>query len=168
MTKPFQKLKEAAKKKTPGRKRPMPKEIPKGEYKISDLEHFREFFAQFSAQVRPGDLLLFSGEVGAGKTEAIRTLVDHLGGRWVSSPSFAIHQRYAVRLGFFDHVDLYRLEDDEDLESTGFWDLFDSAESVIAVEWAARLPADVWPRDRRAWRIHIQKTGEFTRTLTLG
>ncbi len=168
MAKHFQKLKDAAKKKQAGRKRPKPKEIGKGRYEIFDVEHFREFLSELSHQFQPGDLLLFAGEVGAGKTEAIRALVDRLGGRWVSSPSFAIHQRYAIRSGFLDHVDLYRLEDDSDLESTGFWDLFDTRDSIIAIEWADRLALSVWPRDRRRWLIRIQKTDEQSRLIEIG
>ncbi len=78
MAKHFQKLKDAAKKKQAGRKRPKPKEIGKGRYEIFDVEHFREFFSELSHQFQSGDLLLFAGEVGAGKTEAIRALVDRL------------------------------------------------------------------------------------------
>jgi tRNA threonylcarbamoyladenosine biosynthesis protein TsaE len=168
MKKHFQKLKEVAKKKQVlARKRPKPKEITKGKYDIHDLEHFREFFSEFAHQVKPGDLVLFAGDVGAGKTTAIRSMVELLGGRWVSSPSFAVHQRYAVRNGFVDHVDLYRLENDNDLESTGFWDLFDSKESIIAIEWADRLAQDVWPHDRKKWAIHIQKSGEFSRLIEI-
>ena len=165
MAKHFQKLKEVAKKKQPGRKRPKPKEIVKGKYDIQDLEHFREFFSEFAHQISPGDIVLLAGEMGAGKTTAIRSIVELLGGRWVSSPSFAIHQRYAVRNGFVDHVYLFRLEDDLDLESTGFWDLFDSRDSIIAIEWADRLSQDVWPHDRKRWTITLQKSGEFSRLI---
>ena len=37
------------------------------------------------------------------------------------------------------HVDLYRLKDDEDLESTGFWDVFSNKEDLVIIEWADRL-----------------------------
>ncbi len=152
---------------TKPRKRPKPKDISAGVYNVSDVEHFREFFSELVHQIKPGDILLFSGDVGAGKTEAIRTLVEQMGGRWVSSPSFAIHQRYAIRHGFMDHVDLYRLEDDADLESTGFWDLFDGTDSIIAIEWANRLPASVWPRGRRRFEIEIVRGGESSRVIRL-
>jgi len=167
MAKHFQNLKEIAKKKQPGRKRPRPKTVAKGQYPISDVEHFREFFGEFAHQLAPGDLLLFGGDVGAGKTEAIRAIVEQLGGRWVSSPSFAIHQRYAVRNGFIDHIDLYRLEDDSDLESTGFWDLFDLKDSIIAIEWADRMPLHVWPQERRKWIIKIGKPSENERLVQI-
>ena len=38
-----------------------------------------------------------------------------------------------------DHLDLYRVENESDLESTGFWDLFEKEEGLIFVEWAERL-----------------------------
>jgi len=63
----------------------------------------------------------------------------------VSSPSFAIHNQYMSEMGIVDHVDLYRLEDESDLESTGFWDLFAKEKGYIFVEWGDRLNKDLLP-----------------------
>lgn len=97
-------------------------------------------------------LVALSGDLGAGKTQLVRWFVEALGGEMPSSPTFSIHQRYETPAGSVDHVDLYRLENDADLESTGFWDLFRDDEGgggMVFVEWADRLPRDVWPRE---WR----------------
>jgi len=48
-------------------------------------------------------------------------------------------------MGLVDHVDLYRLEDEADLESTGFWDLFSKEKGFIFVEWGDRLNKEFLP-----------------------
>ena len=91
-------------------------------------------------------VILLSGTLGAGKTQVVKWFVQALGGgNFASSPTFAIHQQYAVANGHVDHVDLYRLQSDADLESSGFWDLFEQPNGLVFVEWAERLPAAVWP-----------------------
>lgn len=100
-------------------------------------------------------IILLNGPMGAGKTLWVRECVEALGGKWVSSPSFAIIQRYATRSLSIDHVDLFRLKDENDLESTGFWDLFDSESGWIFIEWADRLSEKLWPRRRSIWNIQI-------------
>jgi tRNA threonylcarbamoyladenosine biosynthesis protein TsaE len=100
-------------------------------------------------------IILLSGPMGAGKTLWVRECVEALGGKWVSSPSFAIIQRYRTPSILIDHVDLFRLKDERDLESTGFWDLLDSRSGWIFIEWADRLSENLWPRRTSIWRIQI-------------
>lgn len=77
--------------------------------------------------------------MGAGKTQFTKFLVQEFGSDETVSPSFAIHNRYSTPIGSIDHFDLYRLEREDDLESTGFWDIFASREAVVIVEWASKL-----------------------------
>ena len=84
------------------------------------------------------ELLLLSGDLGAGKTTFVRYLAEALGmdPAWVSSPSFTLVQRYPAgeRSIAVSHVDLYRIARAGDLESLGLDDLLDS-EDLIIVEW---------------------------------
>lgn len=99
-------------------------------------------------------VVLLSGGLGAGKTQITRWCLDELGIADVSSPTFAIHHRYAAGHREVDHVDLYRVKNDLDLEGVGFWDLFDRDDGLVFVEWADRLPPDAWPI---AWtRIFVE------------
>lgn len=82
---------------------------------------------------------LLEGEVGSGKTETVKVLASQLGLKEVASPSFAIHHRYENSQESIDHLDLYRLASADDLESTGFWDLFSEPRGLIVIEWADRL-----------------------------
>ena len=94
---------------------------------------------RIAATLRPGDVLLLSGDLGAGKTTFVRGLAEGLGidpGE-VSSPTFTlVHEYRGGRLTLY-HADLYRLDrtatDDLGLEEIGVPD------GVLAIEWPDRL-----------------------------
>lgn len=102
-------------------------------------------------------LLLLEGPVGAGKTELVKALADCLGIHETASPSFAIHHHYENRDVSMDHVDLYRLENEDDLESTGFWDLFGAKKGLVVIEWSDRLNQDLLPLNWSKIRVQIEK-----------
>lgn len=102
-----------------------------------------------------GLIIALKGPLGAGKTVFVKGLADGLGvdARLVSSPTFVIAQQYPIvaRDGepipgatMLHHVDLYRLEQEAELDSIGFDDLF-HAGAVLAVEWADRFPGVLGP-----------------------
>jgi tRNA threonylcarbamoyladenosine biosynthesis protein TsaE len=140
-------------------------ENPSWTFEVANMGEFINVITKWSEKLKLTDLVLLSGVVGAGKTQLVRVAVESLGGRWVSSPSFAIHQRYALVKGFADHVDLYRLTSDVDLDSTGFWDLFDHKDSIVFIEWAERIAESAWPRDRTRWHVGIEVTGTQSRKV---
>lgn len=102
-------------------------------------------------------VILLDGDLGAGKTQVTRWILNELGVRQTASPTFAIHHEYPCAQGEIDHVDLYRIKSIDDLESSGFWDLLKKPRGLLFVEWAARLPEDIWPREWPRWSIHLSK-----------
>lgn len=100
-------------------------------------------------------LILLRGDLGAGKTKMIETLLSHLGIKNVSSPTFAIHHHYNITNINIDHFDLYRIESDSDLESTGFWDVFSQTQSWVIIEWADRLNISDLPKSWSQVEIEI-------------
>lgn len=102
------------------------------------LDEMRRFAFEIARDIDPGTLLLLEGEMGAGKTQFTTFLVEALGGGETASPSFAIHNSYLVARGTVEHFDLFRIDDVNDLESTGFWDVFET-ECCVVIEWAERL-----------------------------
>ncbi|MEN0057446.1 MAG: tRNA (adenosine(37)-N6)-threonylcarbamoyltransferase complex ATPase subunit type 1 TsaE [Bdellovibrio sp.] len=136
------------------------------ETEVQNLAELREFWRTLLLQREKRCLLLLSGDVGAGKTTSVQEMAHLLGMRDVQSPSFAIHLRYENPQGEgLDHLDLYRLQDDDDLESSGFWDLFAQPEGLIVVEWADRLKADYLPLNWQQIHVHFTKKSEQSRLL---
>ncbi|HEV2790865.1 MAG TPA: tRNA (adenosine(37)-N6)-threonylcarbamoyltransferase complex ATPase subunit type 1 TsaE [Solirubrobacterales bacterium] len=90
--------------------------------------------ARIAARLAPGDVVLLSGEVGAGKTTLIRGACRALGVSGpVTSPTFTIGQRYEGRLPV-SHLDLYRLQSLEG-EDPALLDDYLGPDGVAFVEW---------------------------------
>lgn len=78
-----------------------------------------------------------NGPMGAGKTSLVKGILAGLGCRdEVLSPTFSICHRYDVGFEVL-HYDLYRLQDDDDLFSVGFYEDLDS-DACLLIEWAER------------------------------
>lgn len=126
-----------------------------GEVSVREIQSLSEMQAlahELAGSLGRRQLILLDGPMGAGKTQFTKFLLEALGGSEVVSPSFAIHNSYASRRGFIEHMDLFRLESEEDLESTGFWDFFRAREGVVIVEWAERLnEMGLTPQLPRTW-----------------
>jgi tRNA threonylcarbamoyl adenosine modification protein YjeE len=112
-----------------------------------------------AAHLKPGDVVLLSGSLGAGKTAFVRGLAEGLGasGSDVSSPTFTILQEYQGRLRL-QHADLYRLAPKE-VDDLGLEDLIE--DGVLAVEWPDR-----WARaPREAIAVSIEAAGGDRRVI---
>jgi tRNA threonylcarbamoyladenosine biosynthesis protein TsaE len=108
-------------------------------------------------------VVLLVGDLGAGKTAFVRGLAEGLGvsPAEVSSPTFTLIQEYrGGRLPLL-HVDLYRLNDPQEVDDLGLEELGSGA--VVAIEWADKLPAP--PPD--AIRVTIEHAGESERRVTI-
>lgn len=86
--------------------------------------------------LEPGLIIAFSGEIGAGKTTIIRSLLRALGvDSAIKSPTFSLVESYTCGTLPIHHFDLYRIAHEEELEYLGFRDYF-TAESICCIEWA--------------------------------
>jgi tRNA threonylcarbamoyladenosine biosynthesis protein TsaE len=114
--------------------------------------------------LRAGDIVALSGDLGAGKTSFARGVLAGLGfAQEAPSPSFALVIPYAppdVRLPVW-HVDLYRLDDESEVEQLGLDDAL--SDSVLIIEWPERMGARLWPE---ALRLHFEAI-EGGRRLTV-
>lgn len=114
--------------------------------------------------LKAGDVVAYSGGLGAGKTTFTRGLAKGLGlGDVVTSPTFAIVNEYRGEKLTLYHFDMYRIENSDDLESTGYYD-YPLAESIFAVEWSENI-ADVLPEN--TIYIDIRSIDENTREITV-
>jgi tRNA threonylcarbamoyladenosine biosynthesis protein TsaE len=114
-----------------------------GPWPSSSEADTRAFAAGLAAELRPGAVVLLSGELGAGKTAFVRGLAEGLGAEpgEVTSPTFTLVQEYRGGRLPLIHVDLYRLEA-ADLSEIGLDEAL-AAAGVIAVEWPERLTRPV-------------------------
>ena len=81
------------------------------------------------------------GTLGAGKTTFVQALLHALGHRGpVPSPTYTLVQLYDLPPLRLAHLDLYRLEHPEELDSLGYWDLVEAPGQVVCVEWFASIP----------------------------
>lgn len=105
----------------------------------------RELAAALANIVRPGDLVLLAGELGAGKTAFVQGLGRALGVEEpITSPTFTLMRDYRARIPLV-HVDVYRLDHLQEVLDLGISELIDD-EAVALIEWGDLaepvLPAD--------------------------
>jgi len=116
------------------------------------------------ALLRAGDKVALTGTLGAGKTTLARGMLAGLGySGEVPSPTFAIVQQYEPpETGIpVAHVDLYRIEDPEEVLELGLEDML--IDGAMIVEWPDRMPDSFW---KDALNIDLEITGEGNRRLT--
>ncbi len=110
---------------------------------LPDLAATAALAARLAPRLRPGDVLLLEGDLGAGKTAFARALLRVLGVEGeIPSPTFTLVQAYdAPKMAVF-HFDLYRLEKPDEVEELGLDEAL--ADGLVLVEWpekaASRLP----------------------------
>jgi len=96
---------------------------------------------ELGRRLRPGDLVLLRGELGAGKTTLVRGVARGSGSAApVASPTFQLVRIYPGRLQLA-HVDLYRPEKGDDLRDLGLDELLDAG--AVVVEWGDRIDGTV-------------------------
>ncbi len=119
--------------------------------------------AALAKQLRPGTVLAYRGDLGAGKTAFTRGLARGLGaGEPVTSPTYTIVNEYlSGRIPLF-HFDMYRLNSADDLFDIG-WDDYLERGGVCAVEWSENVAEAM----EDPITVNIEKLGEDARRITI-
>jgi tRNA threonylcarbamoyladenosine biosynthesis protein TsaE len=119
--------------------------------------------ARIAAELDPGDVVLVSGELGAGKTTLIRGACRELGvADPITSPTFTIGHRYRGRVPV-SHLDLYRLEGLKG-EDPGLFDDYLTDDAVAFVEWPRVAEPEL---ERIAMRVELMHAGGDEREITV-
>jgi len=116
-----------------------------------------------ASKLRPGAVIAYEGDLGAGKTAFTRGLAKGLGCTDpVTSPTYTIVNEYlSGRMPLF-HFDMYRLRSADDLWDIGWEDYLDRG-GVCAVEWSENVREAM----ENAITVRIEKTGEDSRRIII-
>ncbi len=129
--------------------------------RVADLAGFEAFASEFARDLRAGDTIALSGDLGAGKTTFVAAVLRALGrAAEVASPTFTFRHRYGGEPPI-EHLDLYRVGDPAEARELGLEDAFEPG-GIVFVEWPERLPELVPPS---AIRVAIVGSGDAPREI---
>lgn len=123
--------------------------------KIQTLKEYHEFVAEIIKEINLKSIVLLKGPMAAGKSEFVKVAVE----KWhhqkkAASPTFALHHRYEGHPRI-EHWDLYRIDKEEELENTGFWEQFSDSKSIVFIEWPEKVDLNFFPLDWTQISIEI-------------
>ena len=104
-------------------------------------------------ELRGCSFIALCGDLGAGKTTFVKGMVQSLlPEAIVTSPTYNIVNSYECGEVFIHHYDMYRISDDDDLYSVGFYDDLDNG--IVVAEWCENIP---WAIPEKHVRVTINK-----------
>lgn len=140
------------------------------EVRLADADATARLGAAISNQVEPGEAILLSGPLGAGKSVLARGLIQALAGpeEEVPSPTFTLVQFYETDPAIA-HFDLYRLEGQGEALEIGLEEALDQGAAVV--EWPVRISQREWGRlapDQLALELSHAGEGRIARLTPQG
>lgn len=116
-------------------------------FESNSVEDTKRIAAALAQCVQQGDVIMLTGDLGAGKTHFAQGFGEALGiDEPIVSPTFNIVLTYPQGRVPLYHFDLYRLDTEDQLDDIAFYDLIEG-DGVSLVEWGERFP-DAFPDDR--------------------
>ncbi|MBS7369995.1 MAG: tRNA (adenosine(37)-N6)-threonylcarbamoyltransferase complex ATPase subunit type 1 TsaE [Oscillospiraceae bacterium] len=120
---------------------------------------------KLARELRAGDIILYEGEMGAGKTAFTKGIARYLEvDDEVTSPTFALVHEYDGKIPLF-HFDLYRINSYDDLYAIGFFDYLDRG-GIIAAEWSENIEG-LENELSGAIKVRIDKLSDNSRRITV-
>lgn len=123
-----------------------------------------EFGKLIGSKLKKGDVIAYTGDLGAGKTTLTRGIIMGLGLKdEVFSPTFTLSNEYYGDNVTVYHFDMYRLNSPEDLENIGYYD-YPLEDNVAIIEWSENVKQAL---GRDTINIDIQRIDDNTRKITI-
>ncbi len=109
------------------------------EFVANNLEETRNFAKQFASDLKAGDVVLLTGDLGAGKTTLVKAIAKELGyDGLVTSPTFTLLNQYSGKLPIY-HFDMYRLKSTAEAIESGLDEVLKQSDGVCFVEWPQKV-----------------------------
>lgn len=104
-------------------------------------EQTQKIAQELASNLHGGEILCFSGELGAGKTTFIQGLAKGLEIKEnLTSPTFVIFKKYQTKNNLeFYHFDLYRIQDPQEILDLGYTEIVNSKKNISAIEWSEKI-----------------------------
>lgn len=101
----------------------------------------QDIASKLASNLKGGEILCFSGELGAGKTTLIQGLAKGLEIKEnITSPTFVIFKKYKAKNNLeFYHFDLYRIQDPQEVLDLGFTEIINNPKNITAIEWSEKI-----------------------------
>ena len=131
---------------------------------INNLDEMSQFAKKFASSLKENDVINLIGEMGAGKTTFTGFISKNFGIYDSSSPTFALVNIYEGDILIY-HLDLYRLDDPDELLELDFETYFYPENAITILEWAENA-GDFLPND--IINLEIKKIDENKREITIG
>jgi len=110
------------------------------------FEETQELGKSFAKTLKGGEVLALYGDLGSGKTTFMQGLAKGLGiEKKIISPTFIIMRTYRreaaqeIRIRNLYHIDLYRINGEQDVEGLGLLELLGQPENIVAIEWPDKI-----------------------------
>lgn len=124
---------------------------------VHSLEQTKSLAEEFATSLRVGDVVLLSGDLGAGKTTFTQFVFKHLGVPGVvNSPTFAVLKTYNANGVTLNHFDAYRINTAEAIEC-GFDEVISSKDCITFIEWSENI-SELLPK--KVIKVNITLHGE--------
>lgn len=135
----------------------------RGMFETAGERETAELGRRLAPLLEPNDVVALTGDLGAGKTALVKGVAEGLGVvEPVVSPTFNILLVHPGRIPLL-HFDLYRLDDEAQLEDVAFYEMLESGGAAF-IEWGERFPHAL-PPDHLA--VVMEITDDESRRLTL-
>ncbi|MDR1365838.1 MAG: tRNA (adenosine(37)-N6)-threonylcarbamoyltransferase complex ATPase subunit type 1 TsaE [Holosporales bacterium] len=131
-------------------------------FKSVSVQQTRMLAKQLAETLKGGDCLALYGNLGAGKSEFVRGIIQTLNKNQidVTSPTFSLVKPYKTRIGTVFHIDLYRLNSKNELFELGFPDIL--SQGVCVIEWPQLTEALL---SKETLRICFETLGDSEREI---
>ena len=133
-------------------------------FKANGPQETIDFAKKIGKLLKKGDVIAYTGGLGAGKTTFTRGLAIGMGlGDNVTSPTFSLVNEYHGDNISLYHFDMYRIMGADELETTGFYD-YPLDDSVFAIEWSENISEEL---PENTVYINIERIDDETRIITV-